>query len=609
MAKADLHTFHVPVMGLGYTMDCPLKVARYGISSVISLGEDELVEQMRKFHSSESGEPYTLITEDEDDFRAKRVTAYLNLVHKLVNSQFEILAAQPFQAGNDIVKYFELLPDSSPVKSRYKSMMLLPEGKEKQELQEQLRKQMKAGSIDVNIMSKVDTTHYNKNDEPLPPEYANAMSSLRGYANSNLHSTIVFSAGYNPRLYGYVEQFEDFFPDEKGYLKKKIAIKVSDYRSALIQGKVFAKKGIFVSEFRVESGLNCGGHAFATEGLLLGPILGEFKDNRETLENELYTISNAALQQKGKKTFPAPPRLKLTVQGGVGTGREHSFLLDYYHFDSVGWGSPFLLVPEVTNVDEDTLCMLACATKDDYYLSNASPLGIPFNNFRKTSSEHLIKTRIDKGRPGSPCYKKYLATNTEFTNTPICTASRQYQHKKIEQLKEKNLPPAIYNREFKKITEKECLCEGLGAASLQKNNITHPHKLEAVTICPGPNLAYFSGIHTLQEMADHIYGRANLLNSLKRPNMFVNELVLYIDYLSDKIAASLYETQPNFEKYMQSFKTNLVQGINYYKSLLNQFAETEAYKEEMTNELCSLEKKVIAMSLPRHEAREIIPSV
>ncbi|NNM94210.1 MAG: hypothetical protein HKL88_01955, partial [Bacteroidia bacterium] len=109
MAKADLHTFHVPVMGLGYTMDCPLKVARYGISSVISLGEDELVEQMRKFHSSESGEPYTLITEDEDDFRAKRVTAYLNLVHKLVNSQFEILAAQPFQAGNDIVKYFELL--------------------------------------------------------------------------------------------------------------------------------------------------------------------------------------------------------------------------------------------------------------------------------------------------------------------------------------------------------------------------------------------------------------------------------------------------------------------------------------------------------------------
>lgn len=50
---------------------------------------------------------------------------------------------------------------------------------------------------------------------------------------------------------------------------KKVVIKVSDYRSALIQGKYLAKKGIWVSEFRIESGLNCGGHAFATDGYLL----------------------------------------------------------------------------------------------------------------------------------------------------------------------------------------------------------------------------------------------------------------------------------------------------------------------------------------------------
>ena len=31
------HTFHIPVMGLAYTVDSPVKVARFGISSVISI--------------------------------------------------------------------------------------------------------------------------------------------------------------------------------------------------------------------------------------------------------------------------------------------------------------------------------------------------------------------------------------------------------------------------------------------------------------------------------------------------------------------------------------------------------------------------------------------
>ncbi len=609
MAETNLHNFHIPVMGLGYTMDTPLKVARFGISSVISLGEDELIEQMRKFHSGQSGEPYIPIDEKQDDFRAKRVTAYLNLVNKLVNAQIKELSGQPFAPGSDIVKYFELLPDDSPAKKSYTIFLTLGEGKEKSDAEKKLRGMIRAGSIDVNIMSKVDTLHYDKNGEPLPPEFANAMSALRGYASSDLRSTIVFSAGYNPRLYNYVEHFDDFFPDNDGQLKKKIAIKVSDYRSAMIQGKVFAKKGLFVSEFRVESGLNCGGHAFATEGLLLGPILEEFKLNREALENELYTQCAAVLKQKGKNPFSVPPKFKLTVQGGVGTSNEHKFLLQRYNFDSVGWGSPFLLVPEVTNVDEQTLGMLANATKDDYYLSNASPLGIPFNNFRKTSSENLVKVRIQKGRPGSPCYKKYLATNTEFTENPICTASREYQYNKIEQLKEKNLTGIRYEQEFIKITEKECLCEGLGAGALQKNSIKHPHKLNAVTICPGPNLAYFSGIHTLKEMVDHIYGRTNLRNSIKRSNMFINEIVLYISFLKNKIAANLYEPPANFEKYIQIFKHNLIQGINYYKNLVNRLSEgSESTPDEVFNELAALDSSINEINImAASPAQEVLP--
>ncbi len=52
------HTFHIPVMGLGFTIDTPVKVARFGISSVVSIIEDHLVEQMRAFYCDQEGEEY-----------------------------------------------------------------------------------------------------------------------------------------------------------------------------------------------------------------------------------------------------------------------------------------------------------------------------------------------------------------------------------------------------------------------------------------------------------------------------------------------------------------------------------------------------------------------
>ena len=103
----------------------------------------------------------------------------------------------------------------------------------------------------------------------------------------------------NPRLYGYIAQFDDFFPDKEGYIKKKIILKVSDFRSAIIQGKFLAKKGLWVSEYRIESGLNCGGHAFATEGFLMGPILAEFRDRRQELIDDTFMICKSALEVQG----------------------------------------------------------------------------------------------------------------------------------------------------------------------------------------------------------------------------------------------------------------------------------------------------------------------
>src|SRR5690606_24398026 len=162
------------------------------------------------------------------------------------------------------------------------------------------------------------------------------------------------------------------------------------------------------------------------------------------------------------------PAFRVSVQGGIGTAEENKFLLDYYELDGTGWGSPFLMVPEVTNVDEETLQALVMARQEDVYISGASPLGVPFQNFKGSSAKRLRLELIAKGKPGPPCTKKYLISDTEFTDTPICTASRGYQRKKLAQLDSYNLSAEEYRQHFDAITEKECLCEGLAAPVYHK---------------------------------------------------------------------------------------------------------------------------------------------
>jgi hypothetical protein len=588
MSSAAPHVFHIPVMGLGFTIDTPLKVARFGISSVLSIVEDELLERMREFYCTAENLPFQAFSSKDIDARANRITAYLNLLNDLVKKQIEQLSKEPFAPGTDITRYFELLPDHAPDRKLYYTM-LQSTGVERENLQARLRNSIRPGDIDVNIMTKVDKINYDQDGSPLPQEYSDALSALRGFAHSNLSSAVVFSAGMNPRLYSYCEAFEDFFPSEGQLPKKKIILKVSDYRSALIQGKFLAKKGLLVSEFRIESGLNCGGHAFATEGLLMGPILEEFKTKRNELQDELFLLCNESLKTKGRTEFQEKPRLKITAQGGLGTYEENRLLLCYYQLDSVGWASPFLLVPEATNMDEETLQQLASASPSDYYLSHASPLGVPFNNFRKSSSEIQRKMRIEKDRPGSPCYKKFLSSNTEFTKKPICTASRQYQHLKIKQLEESDVSPEVKEAEIRKVTEKDCLCEGLGAPALLKNKLSPAHNLKAVSICPGPNLAYFSGTFSLKEMIDHIYGRTNILNQINRPHVFINELKIYLDYFKKDMEDSLNSMTAKKEKYLELFKENLAKGISYYRSMsVILGSESTALLDEFDRELSNM---------------------
>ncbi|MEH6680505.1 MAG: hypothetical protein V7724_08145 [Sediminicola sp.] len=556
------HNFHIPVMGIGFTIDTPLKVAPFGIDSVISLVDDVLLERLRGMYCHKFGISYTEIPEATEDFRALRITAYLNLLQDLAERQFQELKQNALQGLKSLEMYFRMFPDTAPIRVEFQK--LLSDHCPWEELRKWASSNFYMGSVDVNIMTKVDKDNY-RDGEKLSVAYNDAHAALRGYAQSKLSSSLVLSAGLNPRLYSYLEQFDDFYPDAHGQLKKKIILKVSDFRSALIQGKFLAKKGIWVSEFRVESGLNCGGHAFATEGQLLGPILADFRDRREELLLALHEILLPVLEKRGGWVPKRPQPVKISAQGGVGTAEEHQFIRQHYQVGSVGWGTPFLLVPEATTVDQETLDKLLAAKEEDLYLSDISPLGVPFNSLKGNTKDLEKWESIKKGRPGSSCPRKFVALNKEFGDRGLCTASRQYQHLKIKELEAKQYPSDEFERQYDKITEKSCTCVGLGTAALLVHKMDTRKEGQGVSICPGPNMAYFDRIMSLREITDHIYGRANMMHRTDRPHMFIKELDLYLDYLQNAMARDIGDAKQ--QKFYSGFAENLGNGIDYYIKL------------------------------------------
>ncbi len=585
------HTFHIPVMGTGFTLDTPLKVARYGISSVISLVDDVIIEQSRKFHCLNNDMPYEPISADHPDARAARITAYLNLLDKLITRQMDRLKKAPFDKENEICRYFEMLPDN-PLKEMYLRMLATEDENEKSQLQNELRGHIVPGSIDVNIMTKLDVDRY-KNGDKLAPEYADGMSALRGFAQSTLNSAMVFSAGINQRLYTYAGQFEDFFADENGIFSKKIILKVSDYRSALIQGKFLAKRGLWVSEFRIESGLNCGGHAFAAECNLLGPVLEQFKLNRKVLSQTLFRVYSKACADLGRPVQAEPPETRITVQGGIGTYQEDRFLLKYFKLDGTGWGTPFMLVPEVTNVDPAHLEKLCNARPEDIYLSNSSPMGVSFWNLRNSASEEKRRERIDSGKPGSPCRKGYICINSEFTEKPICTASREYVSRKLAQIEEEGLNPSQAELVREKVLEKSCICHDLGGAISIKQ---HNDAKATPALCCGPNIRNFNRTFSLEEMVSHIYGRLSLIINSERPHMFIEEMRLNLDYLKEEIRQFSHRLSNRPQGFFNSFKTALLEGIDYYQELTKQFIEEQ--RERFLEDLTRLQKEIEGTRLP-----------
>ncbi len=569
------HKFHIPVMGTGHSIDSPIRVAHLGISSVMSIVDDILIEKIGRYYANKYSIPFEEISKKDLYARSKRITAYLNVVDIIVARNLEELKRLPFFEQNGKSKYFDLLPDDSPLKQKYFYLLTVTDEAEKEKLGKELTNLMRAGSIDVNIMSKVDRTNYAKDGTMLSDEFSDAKAALRGYAESTLTSSIVFSAGFNRTLLGFIPQFKDFYRAENGSIKKKIIIKVSDFRSAMIQGKFLAGKGLEVSEFRIESGLNCGGHAFASQGYLLPSILQEFTAKRHELAKEFIPLIKSYYEKQNwdfnEANFNCEPLI--TVQGGIGTSGEAQRLIENFGCDSTGWGSPFLLVPEATCVDDETLNLLINAEKKDLYLSDASPLGVPFNNLKNTGSENWTKNRAEIGKPGSPCPKGFLVSDKQYTDKPICKASQQFQKIKVAEVASMAIPENEKDELLNAVYVKVCLCDHLANGALIKLGIS-PKTKSPQSICPGPNIVWFNRQYSLKEMTDHIYGRGESLVSEDRPHMFCQELELYVNYF-EKLIGTMGTTEAEI-KYLEIFKENLEKGID----LILEISKETEYKNE-----------------------------
>lgn len=577
------HHIHIPVMGICYTADTPVRVAHMGLTSVISLVDDGLLEEYRMAY----GERLGMDVGEPEKSREGRIRAYLDFVKVAVQNKFDWIQELRLGGPDDITekdRYFLMLPPDSPLRQEYEQVVSLS-GMSRISAEVSLTHKMEMGDIQANIM--VSLNHRDA-----------AIDAVRGFAKSKVNGSLVLSAGVNLGVFEELAKFKCFYRTDGKAPQKRIIIKVSDYRSALVQGRYLAKKGLEVYEYRIESGVNCGGHAFFEGGQLLPDVLQEFVSRRQELFESTNRLIARVARSRGEGEFSieVPERpARITAQGGLCTAEEVQQVLDM-GADGVGVGTPFLLVPQVTSCDAETRKKLAAATPLDIYVSHASPLGVPFMNLGTSTAAELVRikqklyleqsniqseatdtsagdaatdaaasammedrvaqaTSVDERvaqatanlkvsadlKPGFPCLQHYLCREVPGFDHPVCMSSREYVSFRLAEIDAQERSGDLTHAEAenqRKITlERECICRFLGNAGrneIKAKRPTHHYerdevaaargkefpKPEPVTICPSPSIAYFDREYTLLEMMQHLYGTGPRLAAAKKPHAF-----------------------------------------------------------------------------------------
>jgi hypothetical protein len=179
---------------------------------------------------------------------------------------------------------------------------------------------------------------------------------------------------------------------------------------------------------------------------------------------------------------------------------------------------------------------------------------------------------------------------------------KKYQDIKLSELEniKETLSADAFEKSKIKITEKSCLCVGLANSSYLENDIKIKGQAQGVVICPGPNMAYFDQEVSLKHMVEHIYGNKSVLRAKNRPNLFVKELKMYVDYFRNEIESISSEITANQLKKLNSFKANLLEGIEYYHNLFEStfYFKSETEKIKYQIDFYKLELSSIKIPIP-----------
>jgi hypothetical protein len=299
----------------------------------------------------------------------------------------------------------------------------------------------------------------------------------------------------------------------------------------------------------------------------LGPILREFQEKRHELRKELFVSLQKGLRAKGRTVPHEPPELRVTAQGGIGTHDEDLLLHREFEIDGTGWGSPFLLVPEAVRMDDTTTQALIDAKPSDIQLSWSSPLGVRFWWLRTCGSESARQQRIREGVPGSVCTARHVALNTEFGKVPLCSGSRAYQKRKKATFDPRD---PDYDKLVERLQAPACICVDLCGSYLECSS---DEKAPPSAVCPGPNLVNFQKVYTLEEMVDHIYGRASAITKKERPHMFLREIQLYLDLQEEDLVTLGTKLQSRTREQIEETFAGLRRGIAFYRQMQSQIVD------------------------------------
>ena len=116
-------------------------------------------------------------------------------------------------------------------------------------------------------------------------------------------------------------------------------------------------------------------------------------------------------------------------------------------------------------------------------------------------------------------------------------------------------------------------------------------------------MAYFDKEVSLSEMVKHIYGNATVMTEVNRPNLFVKELKMYIDYLKNEISETTADLTAGQIKKWNAFKNNMMEGIEYYQEMFASSHFLEDRITEIQNQLESYKSKIVAIQIP-----ELVPA-